>query len=125
MSKQRSKSDEKDLIACCGLVCSHCPVFIATKNDDKAAREEIAAQWSSEFGQDIDPAEINCVGCTVKRGAHIGNCSICEIRKCVIDKRMKNCAECPDYICETLQDFLDVVPEARLTLEGIRTFKKK
>ena len=33
------------MIAYCGLVCSNCPTFLATKNDDDAAREKTAAAY--------------------------------------------------------------------------------
>jgi len=48
------------MIAYCGLDCSGCPTFLATQNDDDAAREKI---YSMKFGFNFKPEEINCDGC--------------------------------------------------------------
>lgn len=33
---------QKEMIAYCGLVCSNCPTFLATQNDDEEARKKTA-----------------------------------------------------------------------------------
>lgn len=43
------------MIAYCGLVCSRRPVFLATQNDDDAAREKTAAFFSPKYGFDFKP----------------------------------------------------------------------
>ncbi len=43
------------IIAYCGLVCSNCPAFLATKNDDDAAREKTAAFYAKEYGFNLKP----------------------------------------------------------------------
>ena len=40
------------MIAYCGLVCSSCPTFLATQNDDDVARARTAAFYSEKFGFD-------------------------------------------------------------------------
>jgi hypothetical protein len=109
-----------EMIAFCGLTCTECPGFIATQNDDDAARQSVAKQWSEEFGAEIKPEDINCDGCLVTDGRHIGYCAICEIRKCGLERQIENCGHCPDYACEKLEDFLGKVPHARATLEDVR-----
>jgi hypothetical protein len=36
------------MIAYCGLVCSNCPAFLATKNNDNTAREKVAAFYQED-----------------------------------------------------------------------------
>ncbi|MGB5156800.1 DUF3795 domain-containing protein [Desulfobacterium sp. N47] len=50
------------IIACCGLVCSDCPVFLATENDDDAARKNTAEYFSKKFGMDFKPEDVKGIG---------------------------------------------------------------
>lgn len=108
------------LIGFCGLLCSECPAFIATQNDDDAQREQIAKQWTKEYRHEIQAEDINCDGCTDPDGKHVGYCNVCEVRTCAIEKGVKNCAYCSDYGCETLSAFLDMAPHVKELLEEIR-----
>jgi hypothetical protein len=54
------------------------------------------------------------------QGAHIGHCGECEIRKCGLPRKVKNCALCSDYPCETIGKFLANVPPAKANLEEVR-----
>ena len=109
-----------EMIAFCGLTCTRCPAFLATRSDDDEARRKIAQEWSKEFGADINPEDINCDGCLATDGRHIGYCGMCEIRKCGMDRGVENCAHCADYACEKLEDFFGKAHEARATLDAIR-----
>jgi len=51
------------MISRCGLVCTECPAYIATQEDDDKKREEVAELWSKQFKMDIKPKDVNCVGC--------------------------------------------------------------
>ncbi len=108
------------MIAFCGLDCADCPAFIAYKNDDNQLRAKTAEQWSKEFKAEMKPEDINCVGCILVEGLHIGHCDVCEIRKCGLEKGVANCAHCGDYACEKLTKFFEMVPAAKATLEEIR-----
>ena len=108
----------ENLIAVCGLNCSECNAFIATKNNDMTRKEEIAKQWSSMYNAVIPPESINCVGCKVE-GNHIGYCSMCEVRKCGLSKNAANCGLCTSYPdCNILNTFLKMAPE-----EGAKKIK--
>ena len=48
---------------------------------------------------------------------------VCEIRKCGMDKGVKNCAYCADYGCDKLLKFFEMAPQAREKLEEIRKHK--
>jgi hypothetical protein len=111
------------MIAFCGLSCTACLAFIATQKNDDKERNKVAKMWSKQFKTDIKPGDINCDGCLSESGRLIGHCYVCEIRKCGLEKHVKNCAYCSDYACETLDKFISMVPDAKATLEGIRKRK--
>jgi hypothetical protein len=110
----------QQMIAYCGLTCSECGAFLATQNNDKRKREEVASLWSRLYKVDIQPAEINCLGC-LSDETLFAHCRICAIRKCGQEKRVTNCAYCPDYGCDKLDSIHRVAPDARKKLEEIRS----
>ena len=110
----------KQIISYCGLECNDCPAFIATINDDAAARKRIAADWSKQYHAEIKPEDIYCKGCLNESGRIFGHCAVCGIRKCGREKKVANCAACGDYPCAQLEDFFAMAPHARETLEGLR-----
>jgi hypothetical protein len=91
----------------CGLNCSKCGAFIATKNNDNQLREKTAQEWTARYRNDgrnrspIKPKDINCNGC-LSAGPIYLYCRQCKIRKCGLGKGLKNCKECKDYKCEQL-----------------------
>ena len=108
------------MIACCGLDCSQCGAFKATAADDDAMRRQIAEEWSKTFGHPIAPEDINCTGCR-GTGARLNYCDVCEIRKCAVGQQLDTCAECPEYSCGKLEDFLKNAPAAKENLENLRS----
>ncbi|MBC8496785.1 MAG: DUF3795 domain-containing protein [Anaerolineales bacterium] len=108
------------IIAYCGLVCSECPAYIATQADDRAALEQVAAQWSEEYNvPDITVEAVICDGCLGTDGHKCAHCSDCEIRACAMERGVVNCAHCDEYICEKLEGFFGFVPDVRVTLDAI------
>jgi hypothetical protein len=108
------------MIACCGIECTNCDAFKATLTNDDALRVKLAAEWSTAFHADITPEQINCTGCK-GTGVHFVHCeSMCEIRRCAGQRGFDTCAACPDYVCATLKPVLDMVGQARETLERLR-----
>ena len=108
------------IISFCGTVCSECPAFLATKNNDNNERKKISELWSKQYDADIKPEDINCEGCTSKTGKKFNYCNVCEIRKCGQGKEVKNCAYCSEYICEKLKKFFEIAPEGKATLDEIK-----
>ena len=106
------------MIAFCGLICTECPAFLATKDDDNDARRKTAEMWSSQYGLELKPEDINCDGC-LSSGRLWNHCNICEIRKCGQQKGLENCAHCDEYACEKLDNFFKVVPHSKTTLDKI------
>ncbi|HOO97625.1 MAG TPA: DUF3795 domain-containing protein [Caldisericia bacterium] len=108
------------IIGVCGIVCSDCPAYVAYKNDDQELRIKSAKEWSEMYGAEIKPEDVNCVGCMVEGGPKIGHCFECEIRACGVKNKVATCADCKDYSCEALDKFLEMVPEAKTTLDDLR-----
>jgi hypothetical protein len=108
------------LLSYCGLDCFACPAFLAHKNDDQALREKTAPEWSKMYNADIRPGDINCVGCVIAEGVHIGHCGECEYRKCGLSRELKNCGECPEYPCAKLAAFHQMVPDGKKNLDDAR-----
>ncbi len=108
------------MIAYCGLVCSNCPTFLATKNDDDVAREKTAALYAEKFGLDLKPEDINCEGCKSVRGKLIGFCQVCEIRRCCSEKGLENCTLCDEQPCENLVKFHQFSADAKASFEALK-----
>ena len=107
-------------IAYCGLVCTECPTFIATKNDDDDKRRETAELWSKKYNVDIKPEHINCEGCLSETPNVFSHCNVCEVRKCGQAKGVTNCAYCSDYVCDELGRYFEMAPVMKASLEEIR-----
>jgi len=108
------------MIACCGLDCSECGAYIATKANDDNKRTEVAKEWSEMYNADIKSEDINCNGCRSDE-QKFSYCNICEIRKCCEEKGLKNCAGCDVHACDKLEDFFKMAPDARTALDNLRT----
>jgi hypothetical protein len=115
----------KKMIAYCGLTCTDCEAFIATKNNDDKLRSKVATEWSKKYHHDFKPEDINCVGCIPVAGKHVGQCSVCEVRLCGQQKGVANCAYCPDYGCAKLEGYFQMALVMKTNLEGIRKGLKK
>ena len=114
----------KTMIAYCGINCKECPAYIATQNNDDAARAKVAQEWQKMFNPNIKPEDINCDGCTSKSLRLFQHCKECGIRLCGIEKKIENCADCQEYTCDKLEDFFKMVPNCRVTLDNIKNTAK-
>jgi len=114
---------EKKLIGMCGIVCSECGAYLATRNSDEALRRKTSEEWSKLFGVKVDPKDIVCVGCMAPKGKHFHHCSECEIRLCGVKKKVKSCGQCNLYVCGKLEGFFKMAPGAKAVLDEER--KKK
>ncbi len=109
----------KKLIAACGINCADCGARQATIDNDDVKRKEVAEQWSKAYETDLSIESINCTGC-MEEGVKFAHCKECEIRECVKDMEINNCAECEEYPCEEMEQFLEHVPEAKANLDVLR-----
>ena len=108
------------MIAFCGLDCAGCEAYLATQADDDDKRAETAREWSARYNADIKPEQINCDGCRSEGRKFFYCLSVCEIRKCCVEKGVENCAGCSEYPCGILNEFFQVATEARAALDALR-----
>ncbi|MEN6372688.1 MAG: DUF3795 domain-containing protein [Armatimonadota bacterium] len=114
----------QEIIAACGLVCSKCGAYIATKANDAEAIENVAKEWSSQFGADIKPEVVWCDGCMTDGSRKCGHVGECQIRACAIERGLVNCAGCADFGCGKISELLNAAPEACETMEKLRNSNK-
>ena len=118
-NKQTAKGTKT--LAMCGLDCAACPAFIAYRTNDQALRVKTAAEWSKAFKVELKPEDINCVGCLKTKGVLFSHCRECDIRRCGLARKVKNCALCPEYSsCEKIGKFIAGAPPAKANLEEVR-----
>lgn len=108
------------MVGCCGIICSDCPVLIATQKDDDAERKRVAEIFTRQYGQEYKPEDINCDGCISDSSRIFSYCNLCEIRKCGREKKVKNCAYCPEYPCGNLSELFSKYSKGKETLGEIR-----
>jgi len=109
-----------EMIAYCGLACHNCVAYQATLSDDNSKRQEIAGLWSTMYGSDLEPGDINCAGCLSRKEPLFAHCRVCDVRRCAEERGLDNCARCADYACDKLESFFELAPEAKVRLEEIR-----
>jgi len=115
----------KEMISYCGLNCTTCPIYLATKETDKTSKSkiiyEIIDKCKEHYGLEYKFEDINdCDGCKSESGKLFFVCSNCEIRKCATEKEIENCAYCNEYACNNLRNLFKTDPSAKVHLDGIR-----
>ncbi len=94
--EQNIEGADKSLAAVCGLNCTACTLYIATREDPKRLKD-LATRFQMPEG------EIKCYGCrSEKRGPY---CESCEMSACAADRNIDFCSECKDYPCDALKQF--------------------
>jgi len=109
------------MVGVCGIVCTECPAFQATKNDDSELRKQTAEKWSSDE-YPIKAEDVICYGCHITDKKMMTFCAECKVRNCGLEKGLKNCAYCNEYPCEKLGELWHhlQLPEAKEMLDKIR-----
>jgi Protein of unknown function (DUF3795) len=111
------------MVAFCGLNCTGCDAFPANRSRMTLVEKKTAAEkWTELFGRGrtIKPDEMECDGCLSGGGKLWNRCRNCEVRKCGMEKQVKNCGYCRDYPCEKLNEIFIIAPTAKANLEKIR-----
>jgi len=108
-------------MAYCGLDCQECPVFIATRDDDDAARQRVADEWTAIVMQHwakepLKASDMNCQGC--RSEALFAGCHRCPIRACCRDKGLEHCGLCEALgSCGRIAGLLQEFPQALTNLQ--------
>ena len=107
----------RSLIGACGIVCSSCPIFIATASSDMPQKELLALELSATRGKKLQPPDIACWGCR----SSDRNCfsAKCFFRKCVKNKGLEFCYRCGEFPCHKLKGFYKENPSAQENLRKI------
>ncbi len=111
------------LISYCGLDCSTCAAYIGTKSNDVALIERTAKEWTEAYHTPIAAKDVWCDGCTAQTSRHCGHWSECNIRICAQEHRAANCGACPEYGCEKISAFIELVPVVKPVLDKIHAEK--
>jgi hypothetical protein len=114
------KNNSPVMIAHCGLVCSDCPVFKATRDDDGAARAGIAAFCAEQHGVTIQPEAVACDGCLSEGGRMHAYCRDCPIRNCCRGKGLEHCGRCGEGSCDHLKRLHEQSHAAKHCWEALR-----
>jgi hypothetical protein len=91
---------QKMKIGICGDVCSECPRYIATQNNDTEALEKVAELWHRLKLRDkiVSPDELRCTGCSSEL-----DCAF-RINTCKYLNGRNNCGECDFFPCEKIEE---------------------
>ena len=114
------------IIAYCGLDCTACPTYIASKTGDRALQEKTAREWSVQFSEytgrnDLRAEEMACDGCKAADIRVFVGCRVCGMRKCAREKKFDTCAECERFeSCEPLNGFFTQAQDAKERLLKLR-----
>ncbi len=88
----------KEIIGCCGLVCSDCQIYEATQNDDHDLRSILyrrQIEWGHGdrfqilFGREYMPEDVHCDGCPVESERAFWYIENCQMRACCLGKSQK------------------------------------
>ena len=114
-----------ETLAYCGLPCHTCPIYLATREQNKAEqdrlRAEIAQHCKEQYGMEYGREDItDCDGCRTEGGRLFRACKNCPMRSCARQKKLESCAHCSQYVCARLEAFFVTDPAAKIRLDEIR-----
>jgi hypothetical protein len=110
----------------CGLDCTKCPTYQASRTGDRALQEKTAREWSQLFSaytgrNDLRADEMVCDGCKAAEDRVFLGCRVCNMRGCARSKQFDTCAECGEFeTCAILNGFFTQAPEAKSALQALR-----
>lgn len=108
------------MISYCGIDCSKCETYLATKADSDIARKKIADRCLKEFNVRLKPKQIHCTCCKSEGVKCMFAEDICRIRKCNMERSLPHCALCPEYKCEKLEKIIKSAPAIGKALSALR-----
>jgi Protein of unknown function (DUF3795) len=95
----------------CGYRCDLCLAYQPNVEANPANRQILSDGWHQYFGFRLKADAICCNGCMAEDPKLIDQS--CPVRPCVIEKRLENCAQCEQYVCEKLTERLVIYEEVQ------------
>jgi len=90
----------EEMIGYCGYNCHLC----AARSDDPTVRQQMVDGWRRIFGHQHYTAEnVKCDGCL--NDGRLAD-KECKARPCAIERGVKNCAYCEEFVCEKVRHLL-------------------
>lgn len=113
------------IIAYCGLTCQTCPIYLATRQENKEEqsrmKDEIIKLCKDHYGINYNLEDItDCGGCQTEGERLFSSSKNCPIRKCARERELENCAYCTEYACGKLEAFFKTNPTAKARLDAVR-----
>ncbi len=95
-SAGEKKAHDFDKLAYCCYECDRkrCSLLEASLTDDLEAKRKRAAFWREKLGREFTPAEVFCFGCKAEPERLGFNVKSCDVRQCVLEKKLISCAHC-------------------------------
>ncbi|MDD2716911.1 MAG: DUF3795 domain-containing protein [Candidatus Wallbacteria bacterium] len=119
MSKQKSISNHKNLLAYCGLYCGACSFRVAVLEQDKEHLRFIPDRYDKYKDTDLSKTDL-CPGCRTEQS----QCGGCGIRDCCRGKNLEHCGCCESFPCKLIMEFSrDGMPHHHEVLENIKRLK--
>jgi len=100
------------MIAYCGIDCSQCKSYLATRSGKYEDLEKVARRLAEVYQEEVKPEYVICDGCRTGQRHSFFCTHSCKMRRCCIGNGYHSCIECPDFSCKELQFELDNNPEA-------------
>ena len=99
------KMDYLKMTAPCGLDCFNCPMCLARDN------ESLKTALAKKLNIPVD--KVTCEGCRSERGSppchDLGG--PCQVYRCIEQRGIDFCFECPEFPCDYLHPYADRVME--------------
>jgi hypothetical protein len=114
-----------EMVSYCGLNCQTCPIYLATRQENKEERARMRADivklCKDHYGINYKVEDISdCDGCHTEGERLFSSSKDCPIRTCAREKALENCAYCTEYACGKLEAFFKTDPAAKARLDAVR-----
>ena len=90
----------EEILGLCGYRCDLCQ-FYAGNIKSQEDKERGSREFKEVYGFDIQPEDVECVGCKNK-GKHVDK--DCPVRPCALKKGVGNCGHCSECNCDRLKE---------------------
>ena len=92
----RGEAPDFEKLTYCCYECKpeQCPLLKASLANDLQVKQEFAAKWREKYGREFTAEEVFCFGCKVEPARQGYAVRSCDVRACVLEKKLVSCAHC-------------------------------